>query len=55
MNQDEIKGKVDQAKARPSRRSAISPIDQQLHDEGVVDEASSEIREGFGKANRQDW
>jgi len=43
---DQVKGKVKQAAGDLSD-------DQRLHDEGVADEASGNVQEGFGKARRK--
>jgi len=53
MNQDELKGKVDQIKGRAKQAAGDITNDEQLHDEGVADEAAGEVREGFGKARRK--
>jgi uncharacterized protein YjbJ (UPF0337 family) len=49
MNKDEIKGKFDQAKGKVKQGVGEALDDEQLHDEGVVDEASGDVQEGFGK------
>lgn len=52
-NKDEIKGKFDQVKGKVKREVGGATGDQDLHDEGVVDEASGEVQEGFGTAKRK--
>lgn len=52
-NKDEIKGKFDQAKGKVKQDIGQATGDQDLHDEGVVDQASGEIQEGFGTAKRK--
>ena len=53
MNQDELKGKMDQVKGRAKQAAGDIVNDERLRDEGVADEAAGEVREGFGKARRK--
>lgn len=53
MNRDEIDGKVDQVKGKVKQAAGDLSDDQQLHDEGVGDEAAGNVQEGFGKARRK--
>jgi len=53
MNEDELKGKIDQVKGRAKQAAADIADDQQLHDEGEAQEAGGEAREGFGRARRK--
>jgi uncharacterized protein YjbJ (UPF0337 family) len=53
MNQDELKGKLDQVKGHVKQAAGDATDDPQLHDEGVADQAGGELREGFGKARRK--
>ena len=53
MNNDELKGKVDQIKGRAKQAAGDLTDDQRLHDEGAADEAGGELREGVGKARRK--
>jgi uncharacterized protein YjbJ (UPF0337 family) len=53
MNRDEIDGKVDQVKGKVKQAAGDLSDDQQLHDEGVADEAAGNVQEGFGKARRK--
>jgi uncharacterized protein YjbJ (UPF0337 family) len=52
-NKDEIAGKVGQIKGKVKQAVGNATDDPQLHDEGVVDEASGEAREGFGTVKRK--
>ena len=52
-NNDEIKGKFDQVKGKVKQKIGNATGDQGLHDEGVVDQASGEVQEGFGTAKRK--
>ena len=49
MNDDEIKGKFDQAKGKVKQGVGKALGDERMHDEGVADEASGEVQEGVGK------
>jgi uncharacterized protein YjbJ (UPF0337 family) len=53
MNQDEIKGKAESIKGKVKQAAADLADDPNLHDEGVVDEASGDTREAFGRAKRK--
>jgi uncharacterized protein YjbJ (UPF0337 family) len=53
MNDDELKGKIDQVKGRAKQAAADITNDEQLHEEGQADEAAGEAREGFGRARRK--
>ena len=52
-NKDEIKGKVEQAKGKVKQEIGKATDDQDLHDEGVADEAAGEVQQGFGTAKRK--
>ena len=52
-NNDEIKGKFDQVKGKVKQGIGEAAGVQKLHDEGVADQASAEIQEGFGTARRK--
>ncbi len=59
-NSDELKGKGDQVKGRAKQAwaditQAWADItnDERFHDEGVEDEASGTVQEGFGRARRK--
>jgi uncharacterized protein YjbJ (UPF0337 family) len=53
MNRDELNGKTDKVKGKAKQAWGDLTDDQRLHDEGVADEASGEVQEGFGKARRK--
>jgi len=53
MNKDEIKGKVERAKGKVKQHIGQATDDPELHDEGVADEATGDVREGYGKARRK--
>jgi uncharacterized protein YjbJ (UPF0337 family) len=52
-NKDEIKGKIDQVKGKMKQQIGEAAGNQALHDEGVDDQASGEVQEGFGTARRK--
>jgi uncharacterized protein YjbJ (UPF0337 family) len=52
-NKDEVQGKVDRAKGRAKEAVGDLKDDQQLHDEGVTDEAAGNVEEAFGKGRRK--
>ena len=53
MNRDELDGKLDRAKGEVKQAVGDLTNDQRLHDEGVGDEASGKVQEGFGKARHK--
>ena len=53
MNNDELNGKGDQLKGRAKQAWGDVTNNERLHDEGVADEASGDVQEGFGKARRK--
>ena len=53
MNRDELEGKGDQLKGKVKQAAGDLTDDQQLHDEGVADEAAGTVQEGFGKGRRK--
>jgi uncharacterized protein YjbJ (UPF0337 family) len=53
MNRDELDGKLDRAKGEVKQAIGHATNDERLHDEGVADEASGKVQEGFGKARRK--
>ena len=53
MNRDELEGKGDQVKGRAKQAWGDVTNDERVHDEGVADEASGNVQEGFGKARRK--
>jgi uncharacterized protein YjbJ (UPF0337 family) len=52
-NNDEIKGKADQAKGLAKEAVGDLKDDDQLRDEGVADQASGRVQESFGKGKRK--
>jgi uncharacterized protein YjbJ (UPF0337 family) len=53
MNNDELNGKSDKVKGRAKQAWGDITNNQDLHDEGVADEAAGNVEEGFGKARRK--
>jgi uncharacterized protein YjbJ (UPF0337 family) len=53
MNRDEIDGKGDQLKGKIKQAAGDLTDDQELHDEGVADEAAGNVQEGFGRGRRK--
>jgi uncharacterized protein YjbJ (UPF0337 family) len=53
MNKDELDGKTKQVKGKVKQSIGDLTDDEQLHDEGVADEAEGDVQEGFGRARRK--
>ncbi len=53
MNKDEIDGKTEQLKGKVKQATGDLTDDDQLHDEGVADEAAGKVQEGFGRGRRK--
>lgn len=53
MNSDELNGKGDKLKGKAKQAWGDVTNNERLHDEGVADEASGSVQEGFGKARRK--
>jgi uncharacterized protein YjbJ (UPF0337 family) len=53
MNRDELEGKKDQLKGKLKQAAGDLTDDPNLKDEGLADEASGEVREGFGRGRRK--
>ena len=53
MNKDELNGNVDKLKGKLKQAVGDATDDQQLHDEGVADEAAGTVEAGFGKVRRK--
>jgi uncharacterized protein YjbJ (UPF0337 family) len=53
MNRDEFEGKGDQLKGKIKQAAGDLTDDEQLHDEGVADEAAGDVQEGFGRGRRK--
>ena len=53
MNEDELKGKAEALKGKIKQAAGDLTDDEQLHDEGVVDEAAGNTREVIGRGRRK--
>jgi uncharacterized protein YjbJ (UPF0337 family) len=53
MNKDELKGKVEAVKGKVKQAAGDLTDDEQLHDDGVVDEAAGETQAAFGRTRRK--
>jgi uncharacterized protein YjbJ (UPF0337 family) len=53
MNRDELEGKKEQFKGKVKQAAGDLTDDNQLHDEGVADEAAGDVQEGFGRGRRK--
>jgi uncharacterized protein YjbJ (UPF0337 family) len=53
MNDDELKGKAEALKGKIKQAAGDLSDDDQLHDEGVVDEAAGNTREAIGRGRRK--
>jgi len=53
MNRDELEGKKEQFKGKVKQAAGDLTNDDQLHDEGVADEAAGDVKEGFGRGRRK--
>ncbi len=53
MNKDELDGKTQAVKGKVKQAVGHLTDDEQLHDEGVVDEAAGETQETIGRARRK--
>ncbi|MGE3177125.1 MAG: CsbD family protein [Vicinamibacterales bacterium] len=51
-NEDEAKGKADQAKGEIKKKTGELLDDQQMQDEGRADKAAGEVRETVGKVQK---
>ena len=52
-NRDELEGQKDQVKGRVKQAWGDLTGNEPLRDEGVADEASGDVQEGFGRARRK--
>jgi uncharacterized protein YjbJ (UPF0337 family) len=52
-NRDELEGQKDQVKGRVKQAWGDITNNEDLRDEGTVDEAAGEVQEGFGRARRK--
>lgn len=53
MNKDELDGRADQVKGKLKQAAGDLTDNEQLHDEGVADEAAGDVQEGFGRGRRK--
>ena len=53
MNRDELEGKGEKVKGKVKQAVGDLTDDEQLHDEGVVDEAAGDVQEGYGRTKRK--
>ena len=53
MNNDELNGKMDRLKGNIKESVGDATGDDQLRDEGIADQASGNVQEGFGTARRK--
>jgi uncharacterized protein YjbJ (UPF0337 family) len=53
MNKDELNGHADRIKGKLKQAAGDVTDNERLHDEGVADEASGDVQEGFGRARRK--
>ena len=53
MNRDELEGKAEAIKGKIKQKAGELTNDQDLHDEGVVDEAAGETQDTLGHARRK--
>jgi uncharacterized protein YjbJ (UPF0337 family) len=53
MNRDEIKGRTESIKGKMKQAAGDLADDDQLRDEGVVDEAVGDTRETIGRGRRK--
>jgi uncharacterized protein YjbJ (UPF0337 family) len=52
-NEDEVRGKIDQAKGKLKEKIGEMNDDEQLRDEGTADRAAGNVEEAFGKGRRK--
>ena len=53
VNQDELEGKAKAIKGKVKQAAGDLTDDQELHDEGVVDEAEGKTQDAFGRGRRK--
>ena len=53
MNRDELEGKAEATKGKIKQAAGDLIDDNELHDEGVADEAAGKAQEGVGYAKRK--
>ena len=53
MNRDELEGKAEAVKGKVKQAAGDLIDDEQLRDQGVVEEAAGDTQAAFGKARRK--
>jgi uncharacterized protein YjbJ (UPF0337 family) len=53
MNRDELEGRGEQIKGKIKQAAGDLTDNEELHGEGVADEAAGSVQEGYGKARRK--
>jgi len=53
MNKDELKGKAEAMKGKVKQAAGDLTDNEELHDEGVVDEVAGDTQAGLGRARRK--
>jgi uncharacterized protein YjbJ (UPF0337 family) len=53
MNKDELEGKAEALKGKLKQAAGDLTDDDQLRDEGAVDEAAGKTQDAFGRGRRQ--
>ena len=53
MNKDELEGKAEAVKGKVKQAVGDLTDDEQLHDQGVVEEAAGDTQAAFGRARRK--
>jgi uncharacterized protein YjbJ (UPF0337 family) len=53
MNRDELEGKAQALKGKVKQAAGDVTDNQDLHDEGVADEAAGKTQDTFGRAKRK--
>jgi uncharacterized protein YjbJ (UPF0337 family) len=53
MNRDEMEGKAEALKGKVKQATGDMLDDQQMHDEGVADEAAGDTQDAIGRGRRK--
>ncbi len=53
LNQDEVKGKLKQAKGQVKQGVGKATGNERLRDEGMADEAAGDLQKGAGRVRRK--
>ncbi len=53
MNRDELDGKAESLKGKVKQAAGDLTDNQNLHDEGVADEAEGNVKDAFGRGRRK--